>query len=917
MQKASVLFRRVEYSTKLSGEKEGGLAMIQRQKSGKRNYFILYTILFAAIMAAGLAVFFINGKSMIWKEDGFRQHYVALAYFGKWGREIIRNIFVHHTFEIPLWDFHIGYGSDILNTLHYYVIGDPLNLLSIAVPSTYTEYLYGILIVIRLYLAGISFSLYCFEMKKSGRAALAGTLNYVFCSYMLYGVYRHPFFINPMIYLPLILIGAERIFRKEKAALFSGMVFLSAVSNFYFFYMIVFAVCFYVLVRFFTLEHERPGKELLLLLLKFAGYACVGVCMAAVILLPVILQFFSTSRLDVSQQSTLFYSADWYRRFFSYMMSPRKLGEWTNLGFTAPAVLAVFVLFGKRKQHRALKLSFLILTGMLCIPFFGKALNGFSYVSNRWGFIYAGLVSYILVTVWEDMVTLKNTSGMFVLISGLIYAVHFFQTGMKDAENAAGVLFLIGLILVYITSRSDTKEKRMKAASGLLFGILCCHVCLNWYILFSGIGVQKAAESVDSGTALKKVMDSAPYAIKHYTELEDDFFRFEMDDFETANTAALAGVNGIQYFWSLENPDISEYLRGMDLSRYRAFNYRDLDHRTFLDALAGVKYLAQKNADVFPYGYEYKDTVVLNESGYNLYENQYALPLGYTYDTWISYEDYQKLNSVQRQEALLQGIVLKEQDCDNAMENVKKCSPVFTSETADYTLSCGEGVTLQQDGSYAVNKKHGVIELTFSGREKCETYLSLKGAEMDTGNPDDDEFILEILGDASRNTLRYNTPYHKYTDGQKDFLVNLGYYDEAGAAVKIRFPQKGVYRFSDIKIFCQPMENYPEQITALKKDSLEQEEIGVNSVKGKISLQEDKILCLSVPYSKGFRAVVDGKEEPLLKANMMYMALSLSAGEHTIELYYRTPGLYPGILISCAGFLLFLIIIRFNTKKTA
>ena len=332
-----------------------------------------------------MAVFFVNHKSMIWEEDGFGQHYVALAYFGKWGREIIKNIFVYRTFEIPLWDFSIGYGSDILTTLHYYVIGDPLNLLSIAVPSTYTEYLYGILIVIRLYFAGISFSLYCFEMQKSNRAALAGTFNYVFCSYMLYGVYRHPFFINPMIYLPLLLIGAERIFRKEKSAFFSVMVFLSAVSNFYFFYMIVFAVCCYVVVRFFTLEHEHFGKELFWILLKFAGYACIGVCMAAFILLPVILQFFGTSRMDVSQQHAAFYSADWYKNFFGYLMSPRKLGEWTNLGFTAPAVLAVLVLFGKRKQHRALKVSFLIFTGMLWIPFFGKALNGFSYVSNRWG----------------------------------------------------------------------------------------------------------------------------------------------------------------------------------------------------------------------------------------------------------------------------------------------------------------------------------------------------------------------------------------------------------------------------------------------------------------------------------------------------------------------------------------------------
>ena len=39
-----------------------------------------------------------------------------------------------HQPSLPMWDLHIGYGSDILTTLHYYVIGDPLTL-----PVSYTH----------------------------------------------------------------------------------------------------------------------------------------------------------------------------------------------------------------------------------------------------------------------------------------------------------------------------------------------------------------------------------------------------------------------------------------------------------------------------------------------------------------------------------------------------------------------------------------------------------------------------------------------------------------------------------------------------------------------------------------------------------------------------------------------------------
>ena len=70
-------------------------------------------------------------------------------YYGKYLRGIIKNIFIYHQFSIPLWDFSIGYGGDILTTLHYYVLGDPLTLLSIFVPMKYTEYLYIFLILLR------------------------------------------------------------------------------------------------------------------------------------------------------------------------------------------------------------------------------------------------------------------------------------------------------------------------------------------------------------------------------------------------------------------------------------------------------------------------------------------------------------------------------------------------------------------------------------------------------------------------------------------------------------------------------------------------------------------------------------------------------------------------------------------------
>ena len=111
----------------------------------KRNidFYLLYTLVFLAVALALYLKFFANGKSLVWSHDGVPQHLNSLAYYGKYLRKVLHTLFIEHKLSLPLWDMHIGYGSDILTTLHYYVIGDPLTLLSVFVPASKTEALYA------------------------------------------------------------------------------------------------------------------------------------------------------------------------------------------------------------------------------------------------------------------------------------------------------------------------------------------------------------------------------------------------------------------------------------------------------------------------------------------------------------------------------------------------------------------------------------------------------------------------------------------------------------------------------------------------------------------------------------------------------------------------------------------------------
>ena len=106
-----------------------------------------------------------------------------------------------------------------------------------------------------------------------------------------------------------------------------------------------------------------------------------------------------------------------------------------------------------------------------------------------------------------------------------------------------------------------------------------------------------------------------------------------------------------------------------------------------------------------------------------------------------------------------------------------------------------------------------------------------------------------------------------------------------------------------------------KQTEKLKKESLQNVELGVNEILGDITVSKDKILVLSIPYNSGFKAYVDGEEASLVKANGMYMAVELSKGSHHIQLTYRTPYLLTGAVLSVLGLLAFAGIFIWNTKK--
>ncbi|MEQ8199717.1 MAG: YfhO family protein, partial [Clostridiaceae bacterium] len=130
---------------------------------------------------------------------------------------------------------------------------------------------------------------------------------------------------------------------------------------------------------------------------------------------------------------------------------------------------------------------------------------------------------------------------------------------------------------------------------------------------------------------------------------------------------------------------------------------------------------------------------------------------------------------------------------------------------------------------------------------------------------------------------------------------------------------EGKYTIDDAHVWFNSYKYYENWVTERNKYNLENLNINGGNIKATIKNDEKGIIALSIPFSKGWTAKVDGKKQELVKVNGVFTGLVLEPGSHTIELTYITPGLIPGALISIGfltGIAVFYIFkrIRINSK---
>ena len=68
-------------------------------------------------------------------------------------------------------------------------------------------------------------------------------------------------------------------------------------------------------------------------------------------------------------------------------------------------------------------------------------------------------------------------------------------------------------------------------------------------------------------------------------------------------------------------------------------------------------------------------------------------------------------------------------------------------------------------------------------------------------------------------------------------------------------------------------------------------------------------------WTFGWTATMDGAPAPLLRADVLFRAVAIPAGDHVIEMRYRSPGLIVGLILSGLGWLAFALLVAWSWRR--
>ncbi len=831
------------------------------------RHLAVYTAVFLAVAALVFQPFMSQGRTFIYyyagqERDGFTQHYTAFVYIGRYIREFLSGLLRGH-FELKHFDFTLGYGEDVIQSLGYYGFGDPLMLLSALVPQRLAEVFYQVYILLELWLAGVSFAFFGREKGYEAGWLLPCSLIYVFSGFALWAGLCHPEFLAPMIYFPLLLVGIDRTLAGRQPIFLAVVTGLYALTGYYWLFMGTLFACLYALVRFF--EEKRGLKALGSFFLRAAGGYGVGLMLAAPVFLPNVIGFLQSNRTGGERGlPALFVTTEQARGVLRSLIAP---GDWNFMGLASIVLPALLLLFTRReKRYRGWQ----VLSGLLCLfclmPVVGWLCNAGAYETTRW---------YVFFNFFAAVVVLTGLDGLTVLTrrSLLVYvgAILLYAWAAQGERYAFGMLVITVLVLLLL----GLLRGRMVCA--LLTALVAGNCVLNARVAFENYAPMFAENGLVAAEIASMPANAVPKG--------EPWQRADQDYPNNPNASMILDYAGVSSYFSTSNGNTARFLSEMEIPLHNKVLFPDLDSRTVLNTLLTTRWFAgtECGGRSVPYGYEPVED--------GLWEDKGVLPLGFTYDTMVGKDVWNGLTALERQELMLQAAYAPElQEAGDAP--VSRLTPVEVTGTALQNADWQDG----QINAYGIGAS---LAVDFSGLPGCETYLRLKNVSLAWA--DMPQLSVTVRSGQTQRTYTFSSENFLWHSGQESVLINLGYSPDSLTRAELIFDQPGGLKLDALEVWCQPMEAYDSWRDQLRRESLTDVRVDTDHITGTITTSGRRVLAFAIPYSPGWDISVDGQRAQSLKVNDLLLGVELDAGAHTVQLRYHSPGFRPGVVLAGAG----------------
>ncbi|MBO0439868.1 YfhO family protein [Candidatus Enterococcus ikei] len=797
--------------------------------------------------------------------------------------------------------FYSWYGSLGINywaLISYYLGGIFTPLVYFFDNQSIPEFFY-FLTLLKIGSMGVSFWLYAqqtFTLKAWQQLILS--IMYAQMSFLVAHA-EIVMWIDALIYLPLVVLGIDRIIEKKKPIVLFVTYLLLFLSNFYMSFMIGIFTVLYFIARLYINKKEYVNNSLMYLITSvLSGLASM------IIILPMLLDIRNNGE-ELSKIKTIKTAStgvlDIIVKNMIGIYDSTKYGTipFIYIGLF-PLILCLLYFMSKKVSIRN-KIAYGSLFLILILSFYFEPLNLFwhgFHSPNMFLFRFSFLFSFLLLMVagysWEKLAE-SDFNRMVNLIIGMITCVILVSIfGEKLHYTYISVVSIIGTIIfliVYLLMNYFFFKKRKQShfMAVLFVLIVVLEASLNSKGIINGMSSEWRYPKSDS---YEKAYQPIRTLVDKADERNTNFYRMENLSQVTINDSFNYGYAGVGMFSSIRNRHSSEYLSELGFfSVGTNLSIRYENNTLLMDSLLGIKYIIDKT-DPMKYGFE----KIATEGEYSLYENKETLPLGI-----YTNEDIFLPNAVQTQI-----------DLYNQLSGMK--DSFFSID--EIALVDSKNVEISESGNdveYRALDTEDPIVLIWEVDvpAKTQSYISLYPVQF---NKSVDAMLRLDVGENS-----HVTEYRK--SGQ---FFNIGYYEKA-TKVKVKalfylYPRDNRKDFDSIS-FIKPdaahldITKYQATLDKIKEKAIDFKIKGRKAI-AKIDTKEEQVIFTTIPYDKGWKAYVDDKEVEIPTFKDAFLAIPVPKGKHTLELVFLPQGFLIGAVLFVSGISLFIGYVVYLNRKS-